>query len=360
MEERKRLPDQRIYQLGAEELETVQEYIKTNKDRGWIRDAFTDGGWPIMFVKNKEGSLTLWVDYWALNEVTMKDRHPPPLIGEGPNSPHTAKYLTKLDIKEAYYNVRIKKGDEWKITFPSKYGTYEYLVMPLRLWNAKVTFQRWINQTLQLFIDRFCIVYSDDVLMYLDNLEQHKWDVQNIINSIYHAGMSLKPSKCEFQKTETEYLGFIVSQQGIKVDKVKTKGIRTLAQSTRKKEIQSFSRFSNFDRQFIEGFSQIAKPLYRLSEKEKKWEFGKQQSKAFEALIYKLTHTPIFTHYNPKKPVINETDASKYVTAGIIAQPGNDNMLRPIAYRSKSITSAKIILCVLSVLCVWRLGSTGR
>ena len=146
--------------------------------------------------------------------------------------------------------------------FHQQYGTYEYLVMPFGLCNAPATFQRWINRTLQRFIDRYCRVYLDNVLIYSDNLEQHKQDVQNIINSIYQSGMRLKPSKCEFNQTETEYLGFIISQEGIKVDPVKTKAIRTWARPTWKKEIQSFLGFCNFYWRFIEGFSKIAKPLY--------------------------------------------------------------------------------------------------
>ena len=120
MEEGKRLPDQKIYPLGAEELETVQEYIKKNEARGWIREAFTDGFSPIMLVKKNDASLTHCLDYQALNEVTKKDRYPLLLIGQAFDLLHTAKYYTKLDIKEAYHNVRIKKGDEWKTTFTSK------------------------------------------------------------------------------------------------------------------------------------------------------------------------------------------------------------------------------------------------
>ena len=108
---------------------------------------------------------------------------------------------------------------------------------------------------------------------------------------------------------ETEYLGFIISQEDVKVDPVKTKAIRTWARPTRKKEIQSFLGFCNFYWRFIEGFSKIAKPLYQLTEKDKKWEFGEKQQKAFEILIHKLTHAPILAHYNPKKVVIIETDA---------------------------------------------------
>ena len=136
--------------------------------------------------------------------------------------------------------------------------------------------------------------------------------------------MRLIPSKCEFHQMETEYLGFIISPEGIKVDPVKTKAIRTWARPTRKKEIQSFLAFCNFYARFIEVLSKIAKPLYQLTEKDKKWEFGEKQQNAFENLIYKLTHAPILAHYDPKKAVIIETDASKYLTAGIVLQIGDD------------------------------------
>ena len=142
-----------------------------------------------MFVKKKDDSLRLWVDYRSLNEVTKKDRYPLPLFGEALDRLHTAKYSTKLDIKEAYHNIRIKKGDEWKTTFATKYETYEYLVMPFGLCNAPGIFKRWINRTLQRFIDHCCIVYLDDVLIYSHNIEKHKRDFGNIIKSIYQSGM---------------------------------------------------------------------------------------------------------------------------------------------------------------------------
>ena len=162
-----------------------------------------------------------------------------------------------------------------------------------------------------------------------------------MINAIYQSGMRLKPSKCKFHPTETEYLGFIVSQEGIKVNPIKTKAIRTWKTPTKKKEIESVLGFCNFYRRFIEGFSKIAKPLYQLTKKDQKWQFGTKQQEVFDRLIRKMTHAPILAHYDPKKPITIETDASKYVTAGIISQTENDGVLRPLPYHSKSMSKSE-------------------
>ena len=125
------------------------------------------------------------------------------------------------------------------------------------------------------------------------------------------------------------------------MDPIKTKAIRTWKTPTKKTEIQSFLGSCNFYRRFIEGFSKIAKPLYQFTEKDQKWEFGTKHQEAFDRLIHKLTHAPILAHYDPKKPITIETDASKYVTVEIISQTGDDSILRPIAYRSKSMSKSE-------------------
>jgi len=178
-----------------------------------------------MFVKKKDGKLRLCADYRALNEVTKKDRHPLPLISDALDRLGGAKYFTKLDIKDAYHNIRIREGDEWKTTFATKLGTYKYLVMPFGLWNAQAAFQRGINEVLMEHIDMCCIVYLDNVLIYSNTLQQHRKDVNNILEAIRKSGMKVRPSKCEFHQSETEYLGFIIRQEEVKTDPVKTEAI---------------------------------------------------------------------------------------------------------------------------------------
>ena len=220
-----------------------------------------------MFVKKKDGKLRLSVDYRALNEITKKDRHLLPLIKEALDRLGGARYSRKLDIKDAYHNIRIKEGDEWKTTFSTKLGTYEYLVMPFGLCNAPAAFQRWINEVLMKYIDVCCIVYLDDVLIYSNTRLGHQQDVKNILKAIRKSGMKIKPSKCEFHKKEKEYLGYIISEEGIRVDPVKTQAIWDWTAPKTKKEIPCFLGFCNFYRRFREGLSRIAKPLYDRTQK---------------------------------------------------------------------------------------------
>jgi len=284
LEEGQGLPVKNIYALSQDKLEELWNYIKQNEKRGWIRETYSEGGSPIMLVKKKDGKIRLCVDYRALNYVTKKDRYPLPLIGEALDRLQTAKYYTKLDIKDAYHNVRIKEGDEWKTTFTTKYGIYEYLVMPFGLTNAPAAVQRWINRTLQSYIDICCIVYLDNVLIYSDSLEQHQKDVAAIIRALRNQGIKLKPSKCEVHQREMESLGFIINNEGVKVDPIKTAAIWDWKPPTNKKGIQEFMGFCNFYRRFIEGFSRTAKSLYDRTKKNVKWEWGDKEQAAFDEL----------------------------------------------------------------------------
>ena len=134
-------------------------------------------------VKKKDGKLRLCVDYRALNDISKKDGQPLPLSSEALDRLAGAKYFTKLDIEDAYDNIRIKEGDEYKTALWTNLGTYEYRVMPFWLCNVPSAFQRWINETLMEYFDMCCIVYPDDVLIYSNNLQQHRQDVSN--NVIY-------------------------------------------------------------------------------------------------------------------------------------------------------------------------------
>ena len=343
MEKGKEVPFKKIYPLSYDQIEELHRYIKQKEARGWIQRVRTGRVSPIMFVKKKDGKLSLCVDYRALNEITKKDRHPLRLISEALDRLAGAKYFTKLDIKDAYHNIRIKEGDEYKTVFSTKLGTYEYRVMPFGLCNAPAAFQRWINETLMEYIDICCIVYLDDVLIFSNNLRQHQQDVRDILEAIRKSGMKVKPSKCEFHKKETKYLGFIISREGIKTDRVKTQVIWDWKTPKNKTDIQSFLGFCNFYRRFIEGFSRTAKPLYDRTQKkyDGKWEWTEKKQHAFNELRRKLTTAPVMVHFNPEAPTKIEIDASKYLCPGILSQQYKDGKWRPVAYRSNTMQDAE-------------------
>ena len=173
------------------------------------------------FRQKKDGGLLLCVDYRQLNIITVKDRTPLQLIGESLDQLSNATIYTKLDIKDAYYNLRIAEGDEWKTAFRTRYGLYEYCIMPFGLTNTPASFQRWMNEILSEYLDIFCVAYLDDILVFSQTLEEHRRHVRAILTRVRDTGLTLKASKCEFHTTETEYLGYVISPKGLRMDEEK-------------------------------------------------------------------------------------------------------------------------------------------
>ena len=195
-----------------------------------------------------------------------------PLIGESLDQLSSATIYTKLDIRDAYYNLRIRAGDESKTAFRTQYGLYEYCVMPFGLTNAPALFQRWMNEFLSEYLNIFWVAYLDDILIFSQNLEDHRKQVRTILERVKETGMTLKASKCEFHTTEIEYLGYVISPQGLHMDEEKIRMIKEWKEPTSIKGIQSFLEFANFYRRFIQDYSWITTPLTCLTRKEVDWE----------------------------------------------------------------------------------------
>ena len=330
-------PYEPLRPLNAEKMQALREYIDTNEKRGWIRASTSPAGAPIHFVNKKDGGLRLCVDYRRLNDITIKDRTPLPLIGESLDQLSKATIYTKLDIKDAYHNLRIAEGDEWKTAFRTRYGLYEYCVMPFGLTNAPASFQRWMNEILSEYLDIFCVAYLDDILIFSNNLEEHRRHVRTILTRVAETGLTLKASKCKFHTTETEYLGYVISPKGLRMEEEKIRTIKEWQEPRNVKGIQSFLGFANFYRRFIKDYSQITTPLTRLTRKEVQWEWGDQQQQAFDTLKKAMITEPILQHFDPAKPVTIETDASDYAIGAVCSQPDENGVLHPVAYHSRKL-----------------------
>ncbi len=270
-EEDKLPPAGKLYNMSELELKALKEYIDDILDKGFIQASSSPTGAPVLFAKKKDGGLQLCVDYKVLNKLTKKNRYPLPLIGNLIDQLRKAKVFTKLDLRAGYNNVRIAKGHEWKTVFCTRYSSYEYLVMLFGLTNASSNFQYFMNDVFHDMVDTFVIVYLDDILIFSNNEEEHTEHVRKVFKRLEEHNLHVKPEKCDFHTKSVEYLGVIVSPEGVAMDPQKVDAIQRWPRPRTVKELQSFLGFTNFYRRFIDNFSGIVKPLTKLLTKDAAW-----------------------------------------------------------------------------------------
>ena len=303
----------------------------------------------------KDGGLRLCVDYRGLNKITIKNRHPLPLIHEMLDRLCGAKLFTKLDLRNAYHRIRIKPGDEFKTAFRTRYGHYKYKVMPFGLANAPATFQAYINETLAGLVDVICIVYLDDILIYSANPEEHKKHVKQVLQRLREHGLYAKASKCVFSTQEVDFLGYIINTEGVVMEPSRVEAIQNWPTPTSYREVQVFLGFANFYRRFIHDYSTIVRPLTGLlkgsvrGRKSGVFTWEQAQKKAFEDLKYAFTIAPVLIHYESYKPTRLETDVSGVVCGGVVSQPkewpvksGQKAEYHPVAFWSRKFTPAEM------------------
>ena len=252
--------------------------------------------------------------------------------------------FTKLDLKDAYHRIRIKKGDEWKTAFRTRYGHYKYNILPFRLANISAMFQAYINRALEGLFDDFCVVYLDNILIYSESLEEHSRHVRKILARLRQFDLFVNLKKCEFRTKSVEFLGFIVSTEGVAMDRRRVEAIDTWKEPGTYREIQVFLGFANFYRRFIHQYSKKAAPMTDLlkgmknGRKSGKFEWPEQAARAFRELREVFTKGPLFRHFDPNQPIRVETDASGFAVAGILTQPDSEGQWRPVAFWSRKMS----------------------
>jgi hypothetical protein len=233
------------------------------------------------------------------------------------------------------------EGEEWKTAFRTCYGLFESLVIPFGLTNAPADFQHFINDVLQPFLDRFATVFLDDILIYSDTLKEHKQHVREVLEALSRAGLHLKPEKCEFFKTEVKYLGLIVSRDCTKMDPKKVSTVRDWETPHNLKDVQAFLGFANFYRRFIKDYSKVVSPMTALTKKDVAFMWSPACQSAFDKLKEAFTSAPVLRHFDPDRQIVVETDASDYVSAGILSQYDEEGVLHPVAFFSKKHSPAE-------------------
>ena len=334
-------PQSRAYHMSPYKLQKVKEYLNENLSKGFITPSKAAYSSPVLFAQKANGDLRFCIDYRKLNAITKRNRYPLPLIEEVLGKILGCKHLTRLNILAAFNPLRMHSDSEDLTTFITALGSYTYRVLPFGLTNGPSTFQQYINDTLWGFLTDFCQAYLDNILIYSKTRKEHRIHVKKVLERLREAGLQVDIKKCEFDVSETVFLGVIISGEGLRMDPQKVKAVLDWVRPTNLKEVQGFIGFANFYRRFIQDFSKIVKPLVALTRKEVPFAWTEDCTKAFQDLKQAMTKAPVLRHFDPSHQAILETDTSDLVTGGILSQYDHEGVLHPVAFYNKSMIPAE-------------------
>jgi hypothetical protein len=322
----------RSYRMSFGELEELKKQLKELLDKKFIHPNSLAWGAPVIFVGKKDGTQRMCVDYRALNEVTIKNKYPLPHIEDLFDQLKGARVFSKIDLGLGYHQLRIRPSDIAKTAFTTRYGLYEYTVMSFRLTNARAYFMYLMNKVFMEYLDKFVVVFIDDILVYSRNEEEHEGHLRLVLQKLRDNQLYAKLNKCEFWLKEVSFLGHVITRGGIAVDPGKVRDVLNWEPPTTVSEIQSFLGLAGYYRRFIEGFSKIVKPLTSLLEKDKKFEWLEACQNSFDELRKRLTTAPMLAMPDIHKSFGIYCDASKQGLRCVLMQEGH-----VIAYASRQL-----------------------
>jgi len=326
--------------MSEDQLKKVWDYLDKNLKREFIRPSKSPADYLILFVPKKNDRKWLCVDYWQLNTITRWDSYSLPLIGELQDQLGRVKYFTSLDLKDAYYQVRMKEDEEWKMAFWTRYGHYKYTVMSFGLKNASVTFQQLINNMLREYLDDFVIMYLNDILIYSEDLETHWEHVQKVLEKLKKRALYVKQLKSRFKTQKVKFLDYVIWSEWIEKNPEKTVTVWNWLTLMRLKKVQTFLGLANYYWKFVSNYSQIVKPLTWLTQKTERWHWDQKQEKAFNTLKRSLSETAHLVIPQSACEKILKTDTSDFVVDACLYQI-KDGVQRPIAFQSRKLSELK-------------------
>jgi len=322
----------RSYRMPPNELAELKIQLQDLLDKCFIRPSVSPWGCPALFVKKKDKSLRLCVDYRPLNAVTIKNKYPLPRIDILFDQLAGAKIFSKIDLRSAYHQIKIKPCDIPKIAFLTKYGLYEYLVISFGLTNAPAYFMYLMNSVFLPELDKFVVVFIDDILIYSKNEEDHAQHLRIVLQRLRDHHLYAKFTKCEFWLDSVKFLGHTIPSEGISVDPTKVQEVMDWKAPTSVHQIRSFLGLAGYYRRFIPDFSKIAKPMTELLKKGVKFIWDDKCEEAFQTLKVRLTTAPVLATPDSTKPFDVYCDAFGMGLGCVLMQ---DN--RVIAYASRAL-----------------------
>nr|GEZ49753.1 hypothetical protein [Tanacetum cinerariifolium] len=281
------------YRMAPTELKELKEKLQELLDLGYIRLSVSSWGAPILFMEKKDGSMRLCIDYRDLNHVTIRNRYPLPRIDDLFDQLQGAKFFSKIDLKSGYHQLRVKEQDIPKTAFCTRYGHYEFLVMPFGLTNAPDLFIDLMNRIFHEYLDKFVIVFMDDILVYSKTKEEHVEHLRIVLGTLCQEKLYVKFLKCEFWLGQVDFLGHIVSADGITMDPAKVDAITKWPRPKTVTKVISLLGLAGYYRRFVEGFLRLALPLTKLMRKGEKFVWNEEREKSFKELKKRLVFASI-------------------------------------------------------------------
>ena len=324
-----------IYKLSPLELQEAKTQIDSMLEHGFIRPSQSPWGSPVLFVPKKDGGLRFCVDYRWLNKRTIRNRYPLPLPEEMMDRLRGSQVFSKIDLRSGYWQMPVRDEDVPKTAFRTRWGSYEFLVMPFGVTNAPSQFMHLVQDVLREYLDDFVIVFIDDILIFSRTTEEHCKHLRLVFKRLAEQQVYAKASKCLIHVKELEFLGQWITTRGVAPVKGKLNAVRAWETPINVKDIRSFLGFANYYRRFVPGYASIASPLTMLTKKDVQWHWGPLQRKAFEDLKSALCAAPLLIYPDPSLPYTVVSDASGDAAGGVLMQDQGEG-LRPVAFMSRA------------------------
>nr|CAH66151.1 OSIGBa0097I11.3 [Oryza sativa] len=347
----------RPYRMAANELAEVKKQVDDLLQKGYIRPSTSPWGAPVIFVEKKDHTQRMCVDYRALNEVTIKNKYPLPRIDDLFDQLKGATVFSKIDLRSGYHQLRIREEDIPKTAFTTRYGLFECTVMSFGLTNAPAFFMNLMNKVFMEYLDKFVVVFIDDILIYSKTKEEHEEHLRLALEKLREHQLYAKFSKCEFWLSEVKFLGHVISSGGVAVDPGNVESVLSWKQPKTVSEIRSFLGLAGYYRRFIENFSKIARPMTRLLQKEVKYKWTEDCERSFQELKKRLVTAPVLILPDSRKGFQVYCDASRLGLGCVLMQEG-----KVVAYASRQLrphennypTHDLELAAVVHALKIWR------
>ena len=334
-------PNKPAYRQSSAHNDELKKQLTALLDLGVIRPSKSPFASPVLFVKKQDGSWRLCIDYRALNRVTKKNRYPLPHQDDLIERLRHARYLTKLDLRSGYWQVRMGDDSVEKTAFTTRYGLYEWLVMPFGLCNAPSTFMQMMNDLLRPLLDSCVAVFIDDVIIWSTTEQQHYKDVTAVFDILQQNQLAVKMSKCDFFKEEVTFLGHVVGRGSVRMCPDKLAAIVEWPTPHTTTDVRAFLGLCGYYRKFVKGFSSIAKPLYELTSGDAVIQWTPAAEQSFTDLKHALTTAPVLALPDHEKPWSMFTDASGYGIGGVLCQD-HGNGPQPVLFVSHKLSGAEL------------------